>query len=290
MSEERVDVTPLTASGLEASLAKLEVLNAADRERVARETALNELQSFVFDLNDKLYQEEYESASTEEEREKMRTECSAVSDWLDEDVMPDTPLKEFTSRMKALKDISAGLFARVREHRERPEALGVLAKSFENAREFIEKSKNLTGEDGFFKEKEIEALEKKADELTKWQDDKLAEQAAHPLSEMPKLTVSMIMQKVADLDGEVKFMVQKAKMVKAERERAKRLKEAEEKKAQEEAEKAAKKAAKAEKKSKEEESRGGRRGRKGGGGRRIYNTCRRRKFIREETRRGRALL
>jgi len=254
MSEERVDVTPLTGSGLEASMAKLEVLNAADRERVARETALNELQSFVFDLNDKLYQEEYEAASTEEEREKMRTECSAVSDWLDEDVMPDTPLKEFNSRMKVLKDISAGLFARVREHRERPDALGALTKSFANAREFIEKSKNLTGEDGFFKEKELEALEKKADELTKWQEEKLAEQAAHPLSEMPKLTVSMIMQKVADLDGEVKFMVQKAKMVKAERERAKRLKEAEEKKAQEEAEKAAKKAAKAEKKAKKKKA------------------------------------
>ena len=47
---------PLTDSGLEASIDKLEVLNAADKERVAKETALNELQSFVFDLNDKLYQ------------------------------------------------------------------------------------------------------------------------------------------------------------------------------------------------------------------------------------------
>ncbi len=35
---------------------KLELLEEADRERVARESALNELQAFVFDLQDKIYQ------------------------------------------------------------------------------------------------------------------------------------------------------------------------------------------------------------------------------------------
>ena len=41
---------------MEASAAKLELLNKADRDRVARETALNELQSFVYDLQEKLYE------------------------------------------------------------------------------------------------------------------------------------------------------------------------------------------------------------------------------------------
>ncbi len=44
---------------------------------------------------------------------------------------------------------------------------------------------------------------------------------------MPKLTVSMLGQKISDLDSEVKYLVQKAKMVKAEQERARRLAEAE---------------------------------------------------------------
>ena len=39
-----------------ASRDKLDVLDKADKDRVARETALNELQSFTFDLNDKLEQ------------------------------------------------------------------------------------------------------------------------------------------------------------------------------------------------------------------------------------------
>ena len=43
--------------------------------------------------------------------------------------------------MKELKDVSSALFARVREHRERPEALEQLEKSITNSREFLEKSR-----------------------------------------------------------------------------------------------------------------------------------------------------
>ena len=78
--------------------------------------------------------------------------------------------------------------------------------------------------------------------VEKWRDEKLAEQEATPLSEMPKLTVSMINSKVTqfsklasirvshkgtnfwvqigDLESEVQFLIRKAKMKKAELERA----------------------------------------------------------------------
>ena len=70
---------------------------------------------------------------------------------------------------------------------------------------------------------------------------------------MPKLTVSMLGQKISDLDSEVKYLIQKAKMVKAEQERARRLKEAEEAEA---AKKAAKEAAKEKKKAAKEAAEG----------------------------------
>ena len=54
-------------------------------------------------------------------------------------------------RIKQLKELTSALFARVREHKARPEALEAMAKSLANAREFLEKSRNLTGEDGLFK-------------------------------------------------------------------------------------------------------------------------------------------
>ena len=51
-------------------------------------------------------------------------------------------------------------------------------------------------DEGLFKEKELDSLKKKIAEVEKWRDEKLAEQAGTPLSEMPKLTVSMIKSKV----------------------------------------------------------------------------------------------
>merc|ERR1719309_637242 len=232
---------PLEGELFEASKTKLEQLDQLDKDRAEHETALNELQSFVFDVQDKLYQEEYEKASTDEEREKIRDMCTTTSDWLDEEAGPATPTTDFKEKLKVLKELTSALFARVREHTERPEALEALDKTLNSSKSFLEKSRNLTGDDEFFKEKELDQLSKKIEEIEKWQGEKTLEQSEHSLSEMPKLTVSMIVAKIHDLESEVKFLVSQAKMRKAEKEREKRLKEAEEKKAEEEAKKKEKK-------------------------------------------------
>merc|ERR1719318_2134064 len=146
-----------------------------------------------------------------------------------------TPVEEFTTKLKVLKDLSAPIMARVREHKERPEALEQLRQTINSSNVFLEKSKaKIVDEEGLFKEKELDSLKKKIAEVEKWRDDKLAEQEKTPLAEMPKLTVSMIKSKIQDLDSEVQFLIQKARMLKAEKEREKRKLEADEKKAEEE--------------------------------------------------------
>merc|ERR1719431_2405017 len=277
----RNDLELLDGEGFDSAKAKLAALNQADLDRLAVETALNELQSFSFDLSDKMEDEEYMSASTTEESDSVLNECSKVSEWLDEEAGMFTPVDEFNTKLKVLKDLSAPVVARVREHKERPEALEMLRQSINSSNVFLEKSKEFlilpkpkvdtviepkveepaadpagetndeapketpeekpkatkplkVGEDGLFKEKELDSLKKKIAEVEKWRDDKLVEQENTPLSEMPKLTVSMIKSKMQDLDSEVQFLIQKARMLKAEKEREKRKLEAEEKKAEEE--------------------------------------------------------
>merc|ERR1711936_713001 len=290
----RNDLELLDGEGFDSSKAKLDALNQADLDRLAVETALNELQSFSFDLTDKIEEDEFQAASTAEEGDTVVSECGKVSEWLDDEAGMFTPVDEFNTKLKVLKDLSAPIMARVREHKERPDALELLRQTINSSNTFLEKSKDYlikpkpkvepvvepkveeadepTGEakdatkddasketpeekakttkpekvddDGFFKEKELEALKKKIAEVEKWRDDKLEEQEKTPLSEMPKLTVSMIKSKIQDLDSEVQFLVQKARMLKAEKEREKRKLEAEEKKAEEERLKKEKKAKK----------------------------------------------
>jgi len=246
--DSRMDLPPLDGDTFEASKAKLASLDKADKERVQKETALNELQSFNFDLGDKIYQEDHEAASTEAEREAIQAEVSKVSDWLDEEAGVETPLEDFTSRLKVLKDLAAPIFARVREHRERPEWLENMKQSLNHSTTFLttsrEKTEKVAEEEKLFKEKELEQLEKKIAEVEKWRDEKLAEQASTPLSEMPKLTVSMINSKIGDLESEVQYLIRKAKMKKAELERARLKAEADAAKAEADKKKAEKKAKK----------------------------------------------
>merc|ERR1712079_661398 len=246
--DSRMDLPLLDGDTFEASRAKLAALDKGDKERVEKETALNELQSFNFDLGDKIYQEDHEAVSTEAEREAIQAEVSKISNWLDEEAGIETPLEDFSSRLKTLKDLAAPIFARVREHRERPEWLDNLKQSLNHSTTFLQTSKEKTEkaaeEEKLFKEKELEQLEKKIAEVEKWRDEKLAEQEATPLSEMPKLTVSMINSKIGDLESEVQYLIRKAKMKKAELERARLKAEADAAKAEADKKKAEKKAKK----------------------------------------------
>merc|ERR1711942_480655 len=137
----RNDLELLDGEGFDSSKAKLAALNQADLDRLAVETALNELQSFSFDLSDKMEDEEYMSASTTEERDSVLNECSKVSEWLDEEAGMFTPVDEFNTKLKVLKDLSAPVVARVREHKERPETLEQLRQSINSSTVFLEKSK-----------------------------------------------------------------------------------------------------------------------------------------------------
>ena len=59
---------------------------------MALEKAKNELESYIFDTQDKLTQEVYEACSTEEERSSIMQQLSEASDWLYE--QPDDAKKD----------------------------------------------------------------------------------------------------------------------------------------------------------------------------------------------------
>merc|ERR1711911_199360 len=76
-----------------------------------------------------------------------------------------------------------------------------------------EKKKTEKPDEGLFTAKELQSLEKKISDVEKWRDEKLEEQEKQPLSEMPKLTVSLIKSKIQDLDSEVQLLIGKARMI-----------------------------------------------------------------------------
>ena len=67
-----MDLDDLTKEQFNISKEKLNKLDEVDRIKYDRETALNDLESFVLNVREKLYEEIYEQSSTEDEREKIR--------------------------------------------------------------------------------------------------------------------------------------------------------------------------------------------------------------------------
>merc|ERR1712203_971427 len=150
---------------------KLDKLNEVDQIKQDRETALNDLESFVLNVREKLYEELFEKSSTEEEREKIREKCSELSDWIDEEAGPFTEVEVLKSKLDELKTLTKDLFARVEEHQGRPEILEALNSMVNSSEHFLGKAKNDTKnkapEDAYFTENELELLEKKINETKK---------------------------------------------------------------------------------------------------------------------------
>ena len=53
-----------------------------EREKQLLAQAKNEIESFVFDIQDKMDQPDYKKCSTEEERTEILSKMSEASDWL----------------------------------------------------------------------------------------------------------------------------------------------------------------------------------------------------------------
>ena len=105
----------------------------------------------------KLWEEEYEKCSTEEEREKIRAKCSELSNWLYDDYTEETELSVLNSKLKEIKDMTAGLKARVREQRDRPEAMEALKNMVNTSQTFYGKAVNSTSVvDGYFTQDELD--------------------------------------------------------------------------------------------------------------------------------------
>lgn len=215
-SEETVMILKqMSAEQLGASQDKLGSLNKVDRDRTRRETALNSLESMVIDAKSRLDTDEYAEVATAEEKEKIRSSCEQISEWLYEEGA-DADAATYEKRIQEFVKLTDDLYKRVWEHQERPEALKAMRQMLNSSSGFLASARNLTKtanpDKDVFTEVEIETLNKLIAETTQWVDKHVAEQKQLKKSEQLVLSVKMIAEKMAVLDREVKYLVNKLKI------------------------------------------------------------------------------
>merc|ERR1712061_438875 len=239
-----VDSIGFSKEVFNSSKEKLHKLDEIDRIKQERETSLNDLESFILNIREKMYEDIYEKSSTEEEREKIAEKSTELSDWIDEEVGPFTETELLKSKLEEIKILTKDLFARVEEHQGRPEILEALNSMVNSSEHFLAKAKNDTEnkapEDAYFTTTELEALEKKINETKTWIEGKMKIIETQPMHEFPTVNNKLIAVQGMDLDREVKYLVNKAKIAKQEGDRLKKEKLEKEKKKQAKKDKKAK--------------------------------------------------
>ncbi|KAM7398645.1 hypothetical protein PAMA_006520 [Pampus argenteus] len=207
------DILNPTTDDLTSSKKKLQDLTDRDLAKHEREKTLNSLEAFIFETQDKLYQDDYLLVVSEEEKEQISAKLSEASAWMDEDGYAATT-KQLRERLSQLKSLCKDMFFRVEERRKWPDRLAALDSMLNTSSFFLRSAKLIPEDDQIFTEVELNMLEKVLNETTTWKNETVAEQEKRSPKERPVLLSKDIESKLALLNREVNYLLNKAKFAK----------------------------------------------------------------------------
>ncbi|XP_059207198.1 hypoxia up-regulated protein 1 [Centropristis striata] len=207
------DILNPTPEYVTSSKKKLQDLTDRDLAKQEREKSLNSLEAFIFETQDKMYQEDYQFVVSEAEKEQISTKLSEASEWMDEDGYAATT-KQLREKLSQLKSLCKDMFFRVEERRKWPDRLATLESMLNTSSFFLRSAKLIPEDDQIFTEVELSMLEKVINETTTWKNETVAEQEKRSPKERPILLSKDIESKLALLDREVNYLLNKAKFAK----------------------------------------------------------------------------
>ncbi|XP_058483696.1 hypoxia up-regulated protein 1 [Solea solea] len=207
------DIFNPTPDDISSSKKKLQDLTDRDLAKHEREKALNTLEAFIFETQDKLYQDDYQVVVSEEEKEKISDTLREASEWMDEEGYTATT-KQLRERLSQLRSLCKDMFFRVEERAKMPERLAALESMLNTSSFFLRTAKLIPGDDQIFTEVELSMLEKVINETMTWKNETVAEQGKRSPKERPVLLSKDIESKLALLDREVNYLLNKAKFAK----------------------------------------------------------------------------
>lgn len=180
-------VVPTRWSSVHISEARsrLRALQLADEQRRAKAQALNDLESYLYRVKNRLADDEKELArvSTEQQREEVLGICTELADWLDSFESNDATVQVFNDKQKELAKKAEEIFSRYSELSARKDAVTKGKQALDDVRKAVvntwaEKYPQVTEEE----KSELLALVQKIDQ---WIEDKVEAQDKIPAYEKP---------------------------------------------------------------------------------------------------------
>lgn len=125
---------------------RLAAFDASDRDRIFRQEALNELESFIYRSRDLVEDEDFVRCLKPDQLSVLKQKAADASDWLYGDGT-HAKTAEFQDKLKALKDIVNPALKRKQEGSTRPARVQALQDALKNAKTVIDLMKSTIQQD-----------------------------------------------------------------------------------------------------------------------------------------------
>jgi hypoxia up-regulated 1 len=205
----RLDLIQMSDKEFNASRTKLDWLQKRDEDKRENERQKNNLESHIFETQDKMHSEEVQAHSTEEERTSILDALRIASEWMDDDgyaAETDT----YRQKLRELKRLSKPVFRRMNEAKKRPRVMAELLASLNRSYGMVMYMKNISEEEIFTKV-EMKTLEDLTLETLAWYRETEGQfNDTKPYQDPPVLS-SDVEEKTKKLDREVYYLINKIK-------------------------------------------------------------------------------
>ncbi|CAG8535790.1 17297_t:CDS:2 [Dentiscutata heterogama] len=198
---EYLGITPMGFNEKDAAIRRLRTMDETDHRRRAREEVRNNLESFVYNLQDFLSDQIVIKVSTDKQRKELATKSSETSEWLYEEG-EDAPIESLLTRLNGLRLLEKPIVYRRDEHTRRPEAVNAIQSAINSTREFVEKIKVNTTVERYHTDEELDKLLNVCNKAEKWLDEKLTEQNKIEPYVDPVLTTAEIERMLREIERE----------------------------------------------------------------------------------------
>jgi len=182
----------------------------SNADRLVRETSdmRNSLESYIYDMRDKITMEsQLAPYCSEEEKSTFSSKLESFENWLYEEGF-DATKAVYADKLAELKKMGDPIVFRQREASARPNAIAVLQKNAEKYKNWFNTTVN---EDKYahITDEEKAKAHGKCDEVTAWMYDALDKQGSLSSSDNPAVTVDQIYAKSKELSDTVSPIMNK---------------------------------------------------------------------------------
>ena len=183
-------------------------INKVETNRIRREKALNDLESFIYNNKEVINEQRFVDASTNVERESIQTNFDSNLEWLEEEGSSAT-LKDLEKRLRDIKKEIEKVEFRISESTAFPSALKTCRINCNFTRTLME---NITQRLEVTEEEYNQTINDLV-ELEEWLETKEKEQSQVQLYEDPKVTSSTINSRCSVFSSLTKRLLSRRKRV-----------------------------------------------------------------------------